>query len=139
VTDEGSIAFGLNKYGGLNGRAAFEADYRLAIIDAWQPTNTNYWFASVLRSALAHGQARPWPNVRIRLYNVQANGNKNFDITMREKDFERLIITAIDYFVRTVGPVGGFYPRSRVLEMYMQGYAAQDDWNANSRDEDDYW
>jgi hypothetical protein len=64
--------------------------------------------------------------VGIRLYNVQANGNKNFDITMREKDFERLIITAIDYFVRTVGPMGGFYPLSRVLEMYMQRYAARD-------------
>jgi hypothetical protein len=45
---------------------------------------------------------------------------------MREKDFERLIITAIDYFVRTVGPMGGFYPLSRVLEMYMQRYAARD-------------
>ena len=58
---------------------------------------------------------------------------------MREKDFERLFITAIDYFVRTVGPVGGFYPLSRILEIYMQGYATRDDWKVKSRDEGGYW
>ncbi|KAF9882297.1 hypothetical protein CkaCkLH20_00333 [Colletotrichum karsti] len=116
VYGEGSTIFGLDRYGGAGGRAAFEADYGLAIVDVWQNSNRDYWFASMLRNAVAHGSTYQAAG-RVGLYNVNPDTRqKTFSITMSQSDFAKLIMTALRDFVRNVGPVGGLAPLSDMLD-----------------------
>lgn len=119
-TPEGSIVFGLNRYGGANGRVNFEADFDGSFVDEWSPgkhLNTDFWFASVLRNAIAHGQVTFAPGT-VNLYNVTATGNKNFAIRMGYGDFRMLIIRSLINFMDRAGPVGGFVPLSAMLNTY---------------------
>lgn len=119
-TPEGSIVFGLSKYGGASGRAAFEKDFDRSWVDEWNPgrnLNSDYWFASVLRNAIAHGQVS-FDSGTVNLYNVTAAGDKNFAIRMWYGDFRMLITRSLISFMDSVGPVGGFAPLSAMLNAY---------------------
>jgi hypothetical protein len=119
-TPEGSVVFGLNRYGGANGRLNFEADFSRSFVDEWSPgrnLNSDYWFASVLRNAIAHGQVS-FASGTVNLYNVTGTGDKNFTIRMGYGDFRMLIIRSLISFMDRVGPVGGFTPLSAMLNTY---------------------
>lgn len=120
---EGSTVFGLDKYSGAAGRAAFETDFPGAFIHEWVPKADKYWFASVLRNAFAHGQVSK--GRRFWLYNIGPKG-KTFEIAMNTQELARLIIDAITSFMRIVGPDQGYQPLTTMLNNYQTHYAKLD-------------
>ena len=114
---EGSTIFGLDVYSGPRGQATFEHDFPLTMIDVWDFGHQPYWFASVLRNALAHGQVN-FPGNGVNLYNITQQGHKNFSITMQSAEFSKLIIRSLRSFMAQVGPAGGYAPLSDMLTFY---------------------
>jgi hypothetical protein len=119
-TPEGSVVFGLNRYGGADGRVNFEANFSRSFVDEWSPgrnLNSDYWFANVLRNAIVHGQVS-FASGTVNLYNVTTTGDKNFAIRMGYGDFHMLIIRSLISFMDRAGLVGGFTPLSAMLNAY---------------------
>ena len=114
---EGSTIFGLDVYSGAQGRVNFQRDFPLTMIDIWESKDDSFWFASVLRNALAHGQVN-FPGNGVNLYNITNQGHKNFSITMQSAEFSKLIIDSLKSFMGRVGPAGGYAPLSDMLTFY---------------------
>lgn len=114
---EPSILLGLDKYSSTSGQAIFQYDFPTASINKWQSNSKTYWFGSMLRNALAHGQATPAMG-RIHLYNQPDRGDKNFEILMDVGDFVKLIVNALATFNTKAGQYGGYQVLTAILVYY---------------------
>ena len=103
---EASLVFGLNIYSTEDPDDVLKPMYPSVKVLEWRPRSPvrPYWFASVLRNSIAHGQGSLFNNDRgdlvIELYNLRTDDNViDFKIQIFEEDFVKLIKSSLMKFI----------------------------------------